>query len=263
MLTLLSPAKKLLTFSQPYPHETSQPLLLNKTIKLAKIMKSKSIEQIAALMDLSKDLAVLNYDRYQHFIMNDKTSTHSYPALLLFQGDVYQGLQANSWTEDVIEYSQSHLGILSGLYGFLKPLDNIQPYRLEMGVRLANPCGTNLYDFWREPVTNALNQQLVTQDNPLLINLASTEYFKVVDEKKINYPVVTINFYERKNNDIKMIGIYAKKARGVMAKFIMQNQIDNVEHLKEFAELDYHFNKDTSSERHLDFIRGLASDRAV
>ncbi|MCL9684606.1 peroxide stress protein YaaA [Legionella maioricensis] len=255
MLTLLSPAKKLLSIAKPYSGNTSQPLLIKKAVKLAKIMKSQSIEQIAALMDLSKELAVLNYDRYQQFSFKESSMPHSYPALFLFQGDVYQGLQASSWTAEEIDYSQSHLGILSGLYGFLKPLDEIQPYRLEMGVRLANPCGANLYDFWREPVTKVLNQQLALQDNPLLINLASAEYFKVVDEKKIKSPIITINFYEQKNNEIKMIGIHAKKARGVMAKFIMHHRIEHLEHLKDFTELDYRFSKEHSSESHLSFVR--------
>ncbi|CEG56715.1 peroxide stress protein YaaA [Legionella fallonii] len=256
MLTLLSPAKKLLTNFQPYSSDVSHPLLIKKTIKLAKIMKSKSAEQIADLMNLSKELANLNYDRYQQFSMKENDDTHSYPALLLFQGDVYQGLQAASWTSGDIEYAQSHLGILSGLYGFLKPLDMIQPYRLEMGVRLTNPYGNSLYAFWSEPVTKLLNQQLELHDNPLLINLASTEYFKVVDLKKIKYPVITINFYERKNNEIKMIGILAKKARGVMAKFIMQNRIDNLEQLKEFNELDYQLSIESSTDNQLNFIRG-------
>lgn len=255
MLTLLSPAKKLLADVQPYTDDTTQPLLIKRTLKLARIMKSKSIEQIAALMDLSNDLAVLNYERYQHFSLKENPATHSYPAVFLFQGDVYQGLRPTEWSADAINYSQSHLGILSGLYGILKPLDKIQPYRLEMGVRLVNPCGTNLYEFWRDTVTKTLNQQLASQSNPVLINLASTEYFKVVDEKKIKYPIVTINFYERKNDEIKMIGIYAKKARGVMAKFIMQQQADTLEHLKEFTELNYQFNKESSSDSHLNFIR--------
>jgi cytoplasmic iron level regulating protein YaaA (DUF328/UPF0246 family) len=255
MLTLLSPAKKLLTVCEPYENEISQPILIKKAIKLAKIMKAQSIEQIAALMDLSKDLSVLNYDRYQHFKLNEHASNHSYPALFFFQGDVYQGLQATSWKGDDIEYSQAHLGILSGLYGFLRPLDIIQPYRLEMGVRLANPCGSNLYVYWGETITKLLNKQLESQANPLLINLASTEYFKVIDVKKLKYPVVTVNFYERKNNEIKMIGIYAKKARGVMAKYIMQNRVDSLDQLKDFSELGYVFSKESSSEHHLDFIR--------
>lgn len=255
MLTLLSPAKKLLNGLKPYNEETSQPVLIKRAIKIAKIMKSQSAEQIAALMDLSKDLALLNFDRYQRFKLQEPPLAQSYPAVFLFQGDVYQGLQASTWSKKELMYAQSHLGILSGLYGILKPLDLIQPYRLEMGVRLANPCGSNLYDFWSEFVTKAINHQLNAQENPVLINLASTEYFKVVDEKKIKYPIVTINFYEQKNNEIKMIGIHAKKARGVMAKYIMQHHVDVLDRLKAFTELGYQYCKERSSQSHFDFIR--------
>ncbi|KTD68035.1 hypothetical protein Lste_1193 [Legionella steelei] len=255
MLILLSPAKKLLNTSKPYTETTSQPIFLDKTNTLAQLMKTKSVTEIAALMDLSKDLAELNYHRYQSFDLDKKVLPHSYPALFLFQGDVYQGLNAASWEQKTVAYSQNHLRILSGLYGLLKPLDSIQPYRLEMGVRLENPSGKNLYDFWQEAVTHALNQQLAMQNNPVLINLASTEYFKAVDEKKLNYPIVTINFYEKKNEQLKMIGIHAKKARGTMAKFLMQNQFDDLTQLKQFNELGYKFHKSTSTEQHLDFVR--------
>ncbi|HAU1295733.1 TPA: peroxide stress protein YaaA [Legionella pneumophila] len=255
MLTLLSPAKKLLSISKPYPKETSNPLLLDKALQLVKIMKSKSVEQIADLMDLSRQLAELNYERYQDFNLKNNPMNHSYPALFLFQGDVYQGLNASSWKDEEIEYTQSHLGILSGLYGFLRPLDRIQPYRLEMGVNLENPAGRTLYAFWSETVTNTLNQILAKQNNPVLINLASTEYFKVVDEKKLSYPIVTINFYEQKNSELKMIGILAKKARGMMAKYIMQNRIDSLEQIKEFSESGYLFDKETSNPNCLNFIR--------
>lgn len=255
MLILLSPAKKLLKTSKPYSGITSQYSFSDKTNILVKLMKSKSIAEISALMDLSQELATLNFERYQEFSL-DGHSPHTYPALFLFQGDVYQGLQAKSWDQNTVTYSQSHLRILSGLYGLLKPLDSIQPYRLEMGVRLENPCGKNLYDFWQETITHELNQQLEAQKNPLLINLASTEYFKAVAEKKLKHPIVTINFYERKDGQVKMVGIYAKKARGVMAKFIMQNQVDEVEALKQFQELGYEFHPATSSDTHLDFIRG-------
>ena len=178
-----------------------------------------------------------------------------YPALFLFQGDVYQGLEAKTWSQKHIQFAQSHLAILSGLYGLLKPLDGIQPYRLEMGVRMANPCGETLYDFWHEAVTSEINTQLSQHEHPVLINLASIEYFKVIDVKKIKYPILTINFYERKNNQVKMIGIYSKKARGVMAKYIMCHQIDNVNDIKEFNELGYQFSKERSSDHHFDFIR--------
>lgn len=256
MLILLSPAKKLLEISKPYAANTSKPIFMDKTCILVKLMQTKSVDEIAALMDLSKDLAELNYHRYQIFHLDDNASFHSYPALFLFQGDVYQGLQAKNWDQKAIQYSQDHLRILSGLYGLLNPLDAIQPYRLEMGVRLENPAGKNLYDFWQHMITHTLNQQLAVQENPLLINLASVEYFKAVDEKKLNYPVITINFYEKKNGQLKMIGIHAKKARGAMARFLMQNQFDDLARLKEFNDLGYQFHESTSSERHFDFVRG-------
>ncbi|KTD77554.1 protein YaaA [Legionella steigerwaltii] len=255
MLILLSPAKKLLDISKPYVGTTSQPLFTDKTKILVKLMKKKSVNDIAALMDLSQDLAELNYKRYQAFDLDEKALPHSYPALFLFQGDVYQGLKAATWEQKNVDYSQNHLRILSGLYGLLKPLDSIQPYRLEMGVRLENPSGKNLYDFWQETVTQSLNQQLAMQKNPVLINLASTEYFKVVDEEKLNYPIVTINFYEKKNAQLKMIGIHAKKARGTMTKFLMQNQFDDLAQLKQFNELGYKFHAPSSTDQHLDFIR--------
>lgn len=181
--------------------------------------------------------------------------SHAYPALFLFQGDVYQGLDAKNWDQKTLHYAQDHLRILSGLYGLLKPLDAIQPYRLEMGTRLENPAGKTLYDFWKHAVTHALNQQLAEQKNPVLINLASIEYVKVVDEKTLDYPIITINFYEKKNDRLKMIGIHAKKARGAMARFLMQHQSENLSCLKEFKELGYKFHAPTSSERHFDFVR--------
>lgn len=255
MLILLSPAKKMLKSPKLYPEDTSAPFFAEKTKILVELMKSKSTHDIARLMDLSADLAMLNFERYQNFVV-EGYSEQAYPALFLFQGDVYQGLQANTWMPDTINYAQAHLRILSGLYGLLNPLDAIQPYRLEMGIRLANPAGNTLYDFWQEVVTQALNQQLALEKNPVLVNLASTEYFKAVNEKKLNYPVITINFYEKKNNQLKIVGIHAKKARGVMAKFLMQQQIDDIEGMKQFHELGYSFHHASSSEKHLDFIRG-------
>lgn len=256
MLILLSPAKKLLKNPKVYPGRTSHPVYADKTKILVKLMQAKSSADIAALMHLSPALAKLNFERYQHFSLGTSSAPGSYPALFLFQGDVYQGLKADSWDKSTVEYSQSHLRILSGLYGLLKPLDEIQPYRLEMGTHLENPEGKNLYDFWQDTVTAALNQQLLEQQNPLLINLASTEYSKVINEKKLNHPMVTINFYEQKNNQIKMIGIYAKKARGVMARYLLERQIDNLEQLKGFNELGYQYQPDNSSATVLNFVRG-------
>lgn len=251
MLTILSPAKKLLTKSKPFVGQLTSPELMDKASTLIEIMQSKTQAEIAQLMGLSKNLAVLNYERFQQMGAQED----SYPALFLFQGDVYQGLQASSWEQNTVDYAQSHLRILSGLYGLLKPLDVIHPYRLEMGTRLGNPSGSTLYDFWKKILTEALNKQLKEQNNPILINLASNEYFKAIDEKSLNYPIVTVNFYEQKDNALKVIGIHAKKARGAMAKFIMQNQIDNLKEIESFTDLGYQFNNKSSNSHHLDFVR--------
>lgn len=255
MLILLSPAKKLLTDLKSYTGATTTPSFLDKTLVLAHLMKEKTINEIVALMDLSQSLAELNYTRYQHFNFKDEKSPNSYPALFLFQGDVYQGLNAASWDKKTVDFSQNHLRILSGLYGLLKPLDTIQPYRLEMGVGLKNPEGKNLYDFWKDTVTDALNKQLAAQENPILINLASSEYFNAVDETRLKFPICTINFYERKNDKMKIIGIHAKKARGTMAKFLMQNQFDEIGQIKNFNELGYQYHESTSDDTHLNFVR--------
>ncbi len=256
MLLLLSPAKKLLSFSNAYSNTVTQPRLHSSSKTLIELMQHKSKAEIASLMHLSADLAQLNYDRYQNFYSDNVPLSACYPALLLFQGDVYQGLQAYNFSDEDYAYAQNHLAILSGLYGVLKPMDVIQPYRLEMGTRLINPRGSTLYDFWREEVTQSVNEFLSQQKNPLLLNLASNEYFKVIDAKRINYPIVTINFYEQKNNQMKMVGIYAKKARGMMARYIIQNKIDDLETLKQFNESGYHFHEDASSAQVLHFVRG-------
>jgi cytoplasmic iron level regulating protein YaaA (DUF328/UPF0246 family) len=255
MLILLSPAKKLLNIHEPYDGISSLPIFAKKTKILAQLMKKKSAAEIAALMHLSQDLAQLNYDRYQTFSLTDKSPIPPYPALFMFQGDVYQGMNAISWEQSTISYAQEHLRILSGLYGLLSPLDAIQAYRLEMGIRLENPVGKNLYDFWQETITSALNQQLETHENPYIINLASVEYFKVINEKQLKYPVITINFYEKKQDKLKIIGIHAKKARGTMAKFLMQNQYDDLIYIKHFNELGYQFNESTSTHCNFDFVR--------
>ncbi len=255
MLTLLSPAKKLLSSWGLYQGTMTHPVLLNQSAELIQIMKKKSVGDIAAMMHLSKDLATLNYERFQRFTLDNSSCDRFYPAVLLFQGDVYQGLQAQKWTPEVLEYSQHHLGILSGLYGLLNPLDGIQPYRLEMGTKLANSKGSNLYDFWRLSITQVLNKKLTSHTNKILINLASTEYFSAVDVKNINYPIVTVNFYEQKNDALKMIGIYAKKARGTMASYLMTQHIDDLEGVKQFTGLGYKYNPNTSTGAHLDFIR--------
>jgi cytoplasmic iron level regulating protein YaaA (DUF328/UPF0246 family) len=254
MLTLLSPAKKLLDFTKPFGNDTTDPILLTEANRLAHIMKEKSAEEIASLMDLSKDLAQLNYKRYQKFHLKHVTQDLTYPSLYIFQGDVYQGLQAASWSAKDVSYAQEHLGILSGLYGLLRPLDRIQPYRLEMGVALSNPRGKNLYAYWDEPIAHTINRLVAQHKHPALINLASNEYFKAINTKTIKCPIITINFYEKKGNDIKMIGLFAKKARGMMARFLMQNQIDTLDDIKNFNEAGYHFDKEMSNSNTLSFV---------
>lgn len=255
MLVLISPAKKLLTQWQSYSGITTVPELHQQSAILIEIMKQKSVEEIASLMDLSNDLAQLNYERYQSFVSDDPAMAQSYPAVLLFQGDVYQGLRAQDWDNETLCYAQQHLGILSGLYGLLRPLDVIQPYRLEMGTRLQNPSGKTLYDFWRSALTGLINQHLQTHRYKILVNLASTEYFSAVNVKELAHPVLTVNFYERKNGVLKMIGIHAKKARGTMAKYLMQHRVDDVTGIQHFSELGYQYHPQTSSDVHLDFVR--------
>ncbi len=255
MLCLISPAKKLLANLAPFKGKMSTSIFLKEVEVLIKIMQKKSLNDIAQLMDLSSDLAQLNYDRYQHFHIEPNIAEIIYPALFLFQGDVYQGLQAKTWSLEDLAYSQKHLAILSGLYGLLRPMDGIQPYRLEMGVKLENPQGSNLYDFWSDQLTQYVNEQLTNHKYPILINLASAEYFKVIQQKKLVHPLITINFYEEKNKEVKMIGIYAKKARGLMARYLIQHRIEQVDQIKDFNVQGYRFNESSSSDTHLDFIR--------
>jgi len=254
MLTLLSPAKKLLTIEKPYEGSSSLPLFQSKAKELATLMKSKSCQDIANLMHLSKPLAQLNYQRYHDF--GDATfEQQSYPALFLFQGDVYQGLKAINWDDNSIAFSQNHLLILSGLYGLLRPLDLIQPYRLEMGTKLINSAGKNLYDFWIKSIANELNQQLAKSVNPILLNLASDEYFKAVDVKAIKFPIVKVHFKEQTNSVLKVIGIHAKKARGALASYLIQHQLDDVESVKQFNGLNYRYCESKSDQHNLVFIR--------
>jgi len=255
MLTLLSPAKKLLSIDSPFLGQSSQPQFLDKTAELIEILRTFSAQQIASLMKLSESLATLNYERYQGFHCESCPLEASYLAILLFQGDVYRGLEANTLDDESLLFANSHLGILSGLYGLLKPLDLIQAHRLEMGTKLANSCGKNLYDFWQETITSHINNQLDKQDNPILVNLASNEYFKAIDKKKLNHPVLTLNFKQRINGVDKTIGIHAKRARGLMARFIVDNRIDDSENLKDFNTEGYYYCPETSSAQSINFVR--------
>jgi uncharacterized protein len=252
MLTLLSPAKKLAD-KTPNTHNTT-PLFQEKALQLIHGLKKLNPHEIASLMKLSDKLALLNYDRYQQFAQKP-AKEQSHPSGYLFQGDVYQGLDFKSLDEKAIAFGQQHLCILSGLYGLLSPLDAIQPYRLEMGTQLSNPLGKNLYDFWRDTITKSLNEKLQSHTNRFVVNLASNEYFKAVDIKQLRHPVINIDFKEFKQGAYKTIGIHAKKARGTMARFILEQKVDAYEALMTFDELGYGFNEDLSKEAHLVFTR--------
>lgn len=255
MLILLSPAKKLLSAPLPYLGFTSNPVFEEKTDALIRLMKTKTQADIAKLMHLSPALATLNFQRYQAFSLSDSPSAFTYPAIFLFQGDVYQNLKPQAWDEKTLDYAQSHCAILSGLYGLLRPLDAIEPYRLEMGTSLRTEYGSTLYAFWGDLITQELNKRLCGLANPLVINLASTEYFNAIDTTKLKAPLLTIHFQERKNNVLKIVGIQAKKARGAMANYILQHQIEDKERIKAFDLLNYTFCEKNSNENHFYFIR--------
>lgn len=254
MLAVISPAKSL-DFECPLATKAhTQPVFLDQAELLIDELKQLTHQDVAGLMKLSDKLAELNVHRFQSF-KTPFTPDNARQAILAFRGDVYQGLDADSLKEKDFKYAQGHLRILSGLYGLLKPLDLIQPYRLEMGTPFGNQRGNNLYQFWGDRVHKALAEELEKHKSPFLINLASNEYFKVVKHKQLPFEVITPNFKDYKNGQYKVISFFAKRARGMMARFIIENQIDTPEGLKEFAVDGYRFDKKSSSSNELIFLR--------
>ncbi len=255
MLSIISPAKKLITNPLASHENSSQLDFQTQTKELANQLKDMTVAEISTLMGLSENLSRLNFERYQDFNLSGSAEQPSANALFLFQGDVYQSLDAFNFSESEVSFAQEHLNILSGLYGLIKPLDLIQPYRLEMGTKLKNSHGKNLYDFWQERLTSKINQRLETHKNKLIINLASTEYSKAINLKKLNYPIINIHFKETKNGQLKTIGIHAKKARGAMARFIITSQADCLNDILEFSKLNYEYQSSLSDEKNIFFIR--------
>ncbi|GAA0820662.1 peroxide stress protein YaaA [Colwellia asteriadis] len=233
MLLVVSPAKKLDFESDLATEKFSQPTLLEHSQLLIDDCVKLSPDQIATLMKLSDKLAGLNAARFGEW-STPFTCANARQAILSFNGDVYTGLDAQSFSDSDFEFAQQHFRILSGLYGLLKPLDLIQAYRLEMGCKLANCRGDNLYQFWGDIITNELNEALAAQGDDVLINLASTEYFKSVKKKSLKGTIITPNFKDWKNGQYKMISFFAKKARGMMARYIIQNKLTSVEQIKGF-----------------------------
>ena len=245
MLLVVSPAKKL-DFESPLATEKfSQPSLLAHSQLLIDDCVKLSPSDIATLMKLSDKLAGLNAARFGEWA-TPFTTENARQAILSFNGDVYTGLDAQSFSDEDFDFAQKHFRILSGLYGLLKPLDLMQAYRLEMGCKLVNSRGDNLYQFWGEIITDALNNALAEQGDETLINLASTEYFKSVKKKSLNATIITPAFKDWKNGQYKMISFFAKKARGMMARYIIQNKLTSVEQIKDFDLAGYQYNDSLS-----------------
>ena len=233
MLFLLSPAKALDYDTPPHVSTHTQPLFKRQSAELIAVLKTKSPQEIGRLMKLSDALAGLNVARYAAWSPRF-TAKNARPALLTFNGDVYEGLDARSLARSDLDWAQDHLAILSGLYGVLRPLDWMQPYRLEMGTRLATPAGANLYQFWGDRLAEHLNQRLAGDPAPVLLNLASQEYFKAVDRKALRPRVVECVFEDWKGGSWKIISFHAKRARGLMARHAIQQRARKPEDLRGF-----------------------------
>ena len=246
MLILISPAKTLDYQSELATTRYTQPELLDYSQQLIKVARKLSAQQIKALMGISDKLADLNATRF-HDWQPDFTPKNARQAILAFKGDVYTGLQAETFTEADFDFAQQHLRMLSGLYGVLRPLDLMQPYRLEMGIRLENAKGKDLYQFWGEVITNTLND--------IVVNLASDEYFKSVKTQKLNAQIIKPVFLDEKNGKFKVISFYAKKARGLMSRYIIENRLTKPEQLTAFDSEGYFFDEELSGKGELVFKR--------
>jgi len=256
MLLVVSPAKNLDFDSPLATKEFTQPTLLEHSQLLINDCLKLSPAQLSSLMGISDKLAGLNAARFGQWA-TPFTPDNARPAVLAFNGDVYTGLDAQSFNDKEFDFAQQHMRILSGLYGLLKPLDLMQAYRLEMGTKLANDRGTNLYQFWGEIITNELNSALSAQGDDVLINLASNEYFKSVKKKSLKATMITPAFKDWKNGQYKMISFFAKKARGLMARYIIENQLSDVKQLKEFDLGGYQYNEEFSQGNDWVFTRKI------
>jgi len=253
MLVAVSPAKKLNWDVDPHAQAT-KPALQDDANALAEVTRSLSVSELQKLMSISENLATLNADRFAAF---ESTSTvqNARPAVMAFAGDTYQGLDAASLDDDSLMYAQDHLRILSGLYGVLRPLDQMQAYRLEMGSRLKTKRGKSLYEFWGDTISKTLNSQAKATQSDVLVNCASQEYFGAVDLNALNVKVVTPVFMEDKGEGPKIVSFFAKKARGAMARFIVENRLKNPEALKDFDSGGYQFQPELSKQEKLVFVR--------
>ncbi|MCG9695980.1 peroxide stress protein YaaA [Shewanella sp. Isolate11] len=254
MLILVSPAKTLDYENPAKTSEFTQPSLLEHSAELIKVCRKLSPADIASLMKVSDKIAGLNAARFASW-SPEFTPENAKQAVFAFRGDVYTGLDADSLSDTSLKRAQQQLRILSGLYGLLRPLDLMQPYRLEMGTRLENPRGSNLYQFWGDIVTEQVNQALAEQGDELLINLASNEYFKSVKPKKLSGQLITPIFKDKKNGQYKVISFFAKKARGMMVRYLLDNDVKDYDGLIKFDTAGYYYSEAESSVNEPVFLR--------
>ena len=249
MLVVISPAKKL-NMSIVQDLNISEPYFKDNVDELVNVVRDLSSKELENLMDISSSLAELNKKRFNEFGNQQKKA-----AAFAFAGDTYKGLSVEKLDKDDLDFAQKHLRILSGLYGLLRPLDQIEPYRLEMGSKLKGEHGSSLYEYWGNKISEILNQHAKTISTKILVNCASNEYFNAINTKNLLLKVITPIFMERKNGKEKIISFYAKNARGAMARFIIQNRLQSEEDLKTFNLDGYNFSSEKSSEGKLVFIR--------
>ncbi|HKK87683.1 MAG TPA: peroxide stress protein YaaA [Saprospiraceae bacterium] len=253
MLYVLSPAKNINEDVLGQTEHATKARLLDHSRELLSILREKEEKELRELFNVSEDLSQLNYERYQNW--KEDQAEKLAPALKLFNGSVFQNMNVETLSSTAWAFAKEHLRILSGLYGVLRPMDAIQPYRLEMGTKMQNDRGKNLYEFWGDRISEVLTQDLEDQQDQILINLASKEYFRAVKKKAFPHPIIDISFKEEKDGKFKTFGFNAKMARGKFTRFVLENEIDQVENLKAFDVDDYSFNEELSSEKELVFTR--------
>ncbi len=253
MLMIISPSKTQ-NMKGSIPAGFTQPVFLHDSELLIEDLQKYSISDLGILMKMSERLALQTHKRINVFEV-PFTPENGRPAITVFQGDVYSAIRSDEYDEDDLDYVQDHLRILSGLYGILRPLDLMQAYRLEMGCRFPNSGGKNLYEFWGERITDELNRIIAVRKEPIVVNLASVEYSRVIKKKRLQGTVLQVDFKERKGESYRTVAIHAKRARGMMVDFAVKNRVQNVSELKEFQQADYSFRPELSSEEQYTFIR--------
>lgn len=254
MLIIISPAKTLDYETPVGTPKSSRPGYLKESAELIDILRDYSPDDLVELMGISHKLGELNHHRFHNW-KTPFNKSNARQAIYAFKGDVYTGLEAENLNQGDLEFAQDHLRILSGLYGLLRPLDLMQPYRLEMGTKLSNDHGANLYEFWGDKLSKAVNKQLKSLDSEVLINLASNEYFKALPKESLKAEVITPVFKDLKNGKYKIVSFFAKKARGLMSAYIIKNKITDPEKIKRFKVAGYRFDKAQSTPKEWVFLR--------